>query len=335
VTHMKLAGVGSYAPEFVLTNEMLSEMVDTNDEWIQSRTGMRERHISTGETTWKIGAEAAKQALERSGIPPEDIDIVICTTVTADYDFPSASCVIAGQLGIKNAFCFDLNAACTGFIYALDIVAAYFDTDRARNAIIVSAEVCSKITDYTDRSTAILFGDGAGAAVFSAGGSGGLHGAVLHADGTNCDLVMNGATVLDNPFIDPAVKEYYGNFFPRIAEFNQYLRMDGQAVYRFATKAMNGAMDEVLEKTGLSISEIDYIIPHQANYRIIEGAAKRMKFPRENLLVNVEKFGNTSSATIPMCLCDFYERGQFKEGDRIILVGFGGGLTWGAAILEL
>ena len=328
----KILGTGSYLPDLVIDNERFSEIVETSDEWISSRTGIRQRHFSTGESTWEMGAKAARRALDMAGVAADQIDMIIVTTVTPDYISPNMACILQAELGAPNAFCYDINAACTGFIQAFDIAMRYLKTSDMKNILIVSAESLSKMTDFQDRRVCVLFGDGAGAVLIGRGEEGRdlTYECFLGADGTSGHAIVGEAFLpVKHPFIpegtpDP-VKRYEhtaGNFFA----------MQGQEVYRFATTMMPFAVEKVLEKAGLTISDIDFIVPHQANDRILMSAAKKLGITPEKMISHLKDQGNTSSSSIPICLDREVREGRITRGQKLILTGFGGGLTYGALL---
>ncbi|MDD2458830.1 MAG: ketoacyl-ACP synthase III [Eubacteriales bacterium] len=328
---LKIIGTGSFIPETVVTNQMMTEIVETSDEWITSRTGISERRLSSGEPTWYMGAQAAKKALEASGLDPLDIDMIVVTTITPDYYTPSTSCIIQDEIGAKKAFCFDMNAACTGFVYALDMAGRYLSTPGINNILIVSSENISKIVDYSDRSTCVLFGDGASAAIVShaqPGDSSCLLSTVLGAEGDGGKVLVSAALELKHPFV-PEDKVWPDRFNHTAGRF---IAMAGQEVYKFAVRSMTDSIIQAAEKANISLDELHFIVPHQANSRIVEAATKRMKVDPAIMIQRMQDFGNTSSASIPICLDEMIRDGKLKRGDKVAISGFGGGLTYGAAI---
>lgn len=317
-----IISTGGALPEKTVTNNDLSALVDTNDQWITERTGIRTRQISTGQSATSLAQQAAMQAIERSGLKPEDIDLVIFSTITPDSLVPSAACRLRNALGIGHAVAFDINAACTGFIYALAIADSMMKNSSMKNALVVGCELLSRITEWTDRSTCVLFGDGAGAAVLqSRPDAKGILDAFL--DGEND---ANGSLTCDiNYDATPFCSEKLNH---------DKIEMNGQAVFRYAVGAMNKSILAVLEKAGKTPADIDWIVPHQANLRIIDSAVKKLKIPREKFFTNLDHCGNTSSASIPMALNALMETGKVKKGDLIVLTGFGGGFTSGAILFE-
>ncbi|NLW11824.1 MAG: ketoacyl-ACP synthase III [Clostridiaceae bacterium] len=330
---LKLLGTGTYLPELILTNEMLSQIVETNDEWITSRTGITERRLSSGEPTWHMAVRAAEKALAASGLAANDLDLIVATSVTPDYFFPSVSSIVQDEIGAANAFCFDLNAACTGFVYAVDLAARYLNTGDIRNVLVVSAENVSKLTDYTDRATCVLFGDGASAAVFSAGSPDDescLLASHLGTKGEGGKYLVSQALKINHPFIenDQVWPDRFGH------DKGHNLTMEGNEVYKFAVNAMTESIKAATEKAGIKLAQIKYIIPHQANSRIVDASARRLKVKSAQMISRVSDFGNTSSASIPICLDEIIRDDRLKRGDLIAICGFGAGLTYGAAILR-
>jgi len=319
-----ILGVGRYSPERRLTNRDLEEMVDTSDEWIVTRTGIRERRIAAPhEATSDLAHEAAVRALDMAGVSPEDVDLIIVATITPDMFFPSTACLVQDRLGARNAAAFDVSAACSGFIYALASASGMIATGMYRNALVIGAECLSRVTDYSDRNTCILFGDGAGAAVLGPVSAGrGFRSFVLGADGSGGELLKlpaGGSRI-------PASAE-------SVAQGMHFMKMNGREVFKFAVRVMGNAAEEALHKAGLTKEDIDLLIPHQANIRIIQSALERLGLPEEKCVVNVDRYGNISAASIPVALAEAVEEGRVREGDRLVLVGFGGGLTWGASVL--
>lgn len=313
-------GTGSYLPENIVSNDDLAKYMDTSDEWISSRTGIRCRHISDKETMTEIAFRAAKEALENSGVLPEELDLIIVATVTPDYVTPSTACVLQEKLNAVNAVCFDINAACSGFLYAVSTAHMYIMGGMAKKALVIGAEVLSRIMDWTDRSTCVLFGDGAGAAVLGQGEHG-IHNIVMGSDGFRGNALACSGRPLENLFTKQKPE------FP-------YVHMDGQAVFRFAVRQVPECIEELLEKSSVSADEIKYFVLHQANIRIIQSVAKRLQVDIEKFPMNLSECGNTSAASIPILLAKLDRAGKLKRGDKIILSGFGGGLTWGAVLIE-
>jgi len=318
--------IGAYVPKKILTNEELSCMVDTSDEWITKRTGIKERHIAAeDEFTSDLGVKAATKAIERSGIALEDIDMIVCATISPDYFcMPSTATIIANKLGIKGATAFDISAACTGFVYALSIAKAFIESGMKKNVLIVGAEKLSAITDYTDRGTCILFGDGAGSAVISAteNKEEGIIDIHTGADGEYADLLMtpNGGSGSAH---DALENEAAGCF----------MQMKGNETFKVAVRTLTNDVKEILAENNIKSEDIKHFIPHQANYRIIKAVGDALKMTSEQVVVTVEKYGNTSGASIPMAINDLYEAGDLEVGELMLLDAFGGGLTWGSALV--
>lgn len=319
-----ITGLGKYVPPKVLTNKDLEKMVDTSDEWITRRVGVKERHIVEDDVpTSEIGLEAAREALKNAGLSAEELDLIIVATVTPDMLFPATACLIQEKLGAGNAAAFDLEAGCSGFVYALTVGSQFIESGLYQNVLIIGAETLSKVTDWEDRSTCVLFGDGAGAAVLQPTEKGGLLAFELGADGSGGEsLYIPGGCSL-NPASELTAKEK-----------QHFIKMGGNQVFKFAVKIMGQASLDVLEKAGLETDDVDLFVPHQANSRIIEAAAKRLNLGDERVIVNLPKYGNTSSASIPLALVEAKENGLINNGDIIVLVAFGAGLTWASTVIE-
>ena len=316
----RIVGTGSYLPKKVVTNDDLSNIMDTSDEWISSRTGIRQRHLATEESNASMCAEAAKRALEDAGMTAGEIDLIIVGTITPDHATPSLACEISALIGAERAVCFDINAACSGFVYSLHTAHAFLTAGIYQNAIVIGAEVLSRIMDWGDRSTCVLFGDGAGAAVVRTEetgiiafdqGSDGVKGSVL-----SCINRRN-----NNPFVSES-KEL------------DYVQMDGKEVYSFAVSTVPKSIMSVLEKANIEPEQVDYFLLHQANVRILDSVAKRLKMPKEKFPISLDHCGNISAGSIPILLDEVNKKGLLKRGQKIILSGFGGGLTWGTTLLE-
>ncbi|GAB4328210.1 MAG: ketoacyl-ACP synthase III [Bacteroidales bacterium] len=315
-----ITGVQGYAPEYILTNQELETMVDTTDEWITTRTGIKERHIlkEEGKATSDMAVEAVKGLLKKTGTSPEEVDLVICATVTPDMVYPATANIISDKAGITNAFSFDLNAACSGFIYALTTAARYIESGLYKKVIVVGADKMSSIVDYTDRQTCVIFGDAAGAVMLEPGEDGyGFMDAVHHVDGSGRVHLHQKA----GGSLRPAS-------FETVANREHFVYQEGQAVFKFAVSRMADVSVEIMEKNNLTADDVAWLVPHQANLRIIDATARRMGLSRDKVMINIQKYGNTTNATIPMCLYEWEER--LKKGDNIILAAFGGGFTWGA-----
>ena len=318
--------IGAYIPEKILTNADLEKMVDTTDEWILKRTGIKERHIAAeDEYTSDMAAKACELAIERSGIAKEEIDLVLCATVTPDYfNMPSTACIISDKIGIRDAQAFDISAACSGFVYLLSVAKAFIESGMKKNVLIVGAEKFSSIVDYTDRTTCILFGDGAGAAMISAT-SNKKEGIIdLHAssDGSYADFLITPAPGSVNPVSQKVIDEGL-----------QYVQMKGNETFKLAVKTLTKDVKEILEKNEINAAEIPHFIPHQANYRIIKAVGDALKMTEEQVVLTVGKYGNTSAASIPMAINDIWESGRLQEGELMLLDTFGGGMTWASALL--
>jgi len=320
-----IAGVGCYVPERVLSNYDLQQMVNTSDEWIRARTGIRERRIAAeGETTSDLAVRAAQAALDDAGVDPEELELIIVATASPDMLFPATACLVQDRLGAKNAGAFDLEAGCTGFIYALSVANQFVCGGTMENVLVIGAETLSRLVNWQDRSTCVLFGDGAGAVVVRpVSGETGILATVLGSEGSGGQLLSLPAGAARVPASRRTVEEGL-----------HFIHMNGREVFKFAVRAMGEAAVKVLAKAGLEQSKIDLLIPHQANIRIIEAAAKRLRLPMEKVLVNVDKYGNTSSASIPLALNEAVKAGKVKNGDNLLLVGFGAGLTWAAAVVN-
>lgn len=320
-----ITGWGMSIPDKVLTNDDLSKIVDTNDEWIRNRTGIRERHIAgDDESTSTLAIDASIKALEVANVKPTDLDLIICSTSTPEHIFPATACLVQDSIGATKAGAFDLSAACSGFIYAVNMAAQAIRSGSINNALIIGSETLSRFVNWQDRSTCILFGDGAGAFVLqSSDMPGGVLSAVMHSDGSGGDsLILQGGGSKC-----PATEE-------TVRAGKHFIEMDGKEVYRFATRVMAQATKEALEDAGVEMEGVKWIIPHQANIRIIEAAARGLKLPMERFVVNLERYGNTSTASIPIATVEAAEDGKLQPGDTIVLVGFGAGLTWGALVAD-
>ncbi|NMO96485.1 beta-ketoacyl-ACP synthase III [Paenibacillus lemnae] len=320
-----IVGAGKYVPERILTNQDLEKMVDTSDEWIVSRTGIKERHIAAPEeATSDLAYHAAVQALEAAGMSGSDLDLIIVATVTPDMFFPSTACLLQDRLGAKKAAAFDLSAACSGFVYGLATAVNFLQTGMYNNALVIGADCLSRITDYSDRNTCVLFGDGAGAVVLGEVPEGrGFQAFDLGAEGAGgAHLYLEGGGSRVPASLESIEAKKHAIF------------MNGREVFKFAVRVMGSATERVLEKAGAAKGDVDLFIPHQANIRIIHSAMERLELPPEKVVVNVDKYANTSAASVPLALIEALEEGRIHEGDTILMVGFGGGLTWGASVLK-
>ncbi len=324
LTPVGIIGTGRYVPDRILTNQDLEKMVETNDEWIVTRTGIRERRIAAeDQATSDLALKAAERALDKAGISAEQLDLIIVATITPDMAFPATANIIQDKLGARGAAAFDLGAACSGFIYGLANAVNFIAAGIYRYALVIGAECLSKITDYTDRNTCILFGDGAGAVVLGPVPEGrGFRSFELGSDGSGGELLKIAGGGSRHPSTIETVRQKM-----------HYIYMAGSEVFKFAVRIMGNAAEEALKKAGMAKEEIDLLIPHQANIRIIHSALHRLNLPEEKCMINLDRCGNVSAASIPMALAEADEQGRMKEGDRIVFVGFGGGLTWGASVL--
>jgi len=316
--HVTITGIGAYAPERVMTNDELSQMVDTSDEWIMERTGIRERRIAAdSQALSDLSLPAARQALEQAGSDGTDVDLLIVATVTPDMMFPSTSVILADQLGAKDAAAYDLSAGCTGFMYAVAQGYGMVASGLARRALVVGGDVLSRILDWTDRSTVVLFGDGAGAVVLEPSAEAGFLGFELGADGAgggNLWLPGSGSRKFEDP--------------------DRLVKMNGREVFKFATRVLVSSAEAVLEQYGASVDDVDVYIPHQANIRIIDHATKKLGIPSERVVINVDRYGNTSSGSIPLALADAQADGRLRPGKLVLMTGMGAGLTWGSALMR-
>ncbi len=320
--YSRIAGTGSYLPSKVLTNDDLSKIVDTSDEWIASRTGIRERHIAAeGETTVDLAYHAAVRALEAAGTGADELDLIIVGTTTPDLVFPSSACLLQARLGVVGCGAFDVNAACSGFLYALSVADKFIKSGDAKTVLVVGAETLTRMVDWSERTTCVLFGDGAGAVVLKADHETGILSTHLHADGGKKELLWNPVGV------SVGFKENEKNAGVRIS-------MAGSDVFKYAVKALDSVVEETLEANGLDRHDIDWLIPHQANLRIIEATAKRLDMPMERVVVTVDRHGNTSSGSVPLALDEAVRSGKVQRGQLLLLEAFGGGFTWGSALLR-
>lgn len=322
--HAAITAVGGYVPDYVLTNAELETMVDTNDEWIQSRTGIKERRILKGEGkgTSDMAVGAINNLLAKRGISPLEIDLVICATTTPDMQFPATANVIGDKAGLKNAFGFDISAACSGFLYALTTGAQFIETGRYKKVIVVGGDKMSSIINYEDRATCIIFGDGAGAVLLEPNTDGyGVIDSVLRSDGAGRAHLHQKA----GGSVKPASME-------TVMNKEHYVYQEGQVVFKFAVKNMADVAAEIMERNSLTAADVAWLVPHQANKRIIDATAERMQLPEEKVMINIQRYGNTTNGTLPLCLWEWEK--QLKKGDNIILAAFGGGFTWGATYIK-
>lgn len=320
-----IIGIGSYVPEKVLTNFELEKMVDTSDSWITERTGISERRIASDtESTSDLAYKAAEQAVHNAGLKPEEIDLIIVATVTPDSYFPSTACLVQKRIKAVNAVAFDISAACSGFIFALSIAWQHIKTGCYKNALVIGADALSKITDWEDRATCVLFGDGAGAFMLSKVNEGGILSTKMGSDGNGADSLTCPATY----------------FSPEDLEKRNGMKksttwMNGQEVFKFAVNIMPYAFEKALEEAGVNANQVDWFIPHQANLRIIEASARKFKLPMDKFIVTLQRFGNTSASSIPIAIDDSIRKGKIKKGDTLAMAAFGAGLTWASAVVKL
>lgn len=317
-----ITGVQGYVPDYVMTNDELSTLVDTSDEWILSRTGIKERRVMKEGASSDMAAAAVAQLLEKKGIDPLDIELVICATVTPDFPFPSTANVICDKVGMKNAWGYDCIAACSGFIYALSTGAQFIETGRHKKVIVIGVDKMTSILDYEDRTTCVIFGDGAGAVLLEPNEEGlGVLDFILKSDGSGRQYLIQPGGGSVNPPTHQTVDDRM-----------HFVKQEGKAVFKFAVTNMAEVSAEIMEKNNLSSDDVDWLVPHQANLRIIDATANRMGLPKEKVMINIEKYGNTTAGTLPLCLWDY--ESQLKKGDTLILSAFGGGFTWGAVYLK-
>jgi 3-oxoacyl-[acyl-carrier-protein] synthase-3 len=322
----KITGLGSHLPEKRLTNADFEKMVDTSDEWIRTRTGIMERRIlNSGKACTDMGVDAAQKAMDMAGVAPEDIDLIIYATVTPDYRLPSAACITQKKMGLINAGSFDIVAACAGFLHGISVGDAYIKTGKFKNVLVIGAEALSTVTDYTDRNTCVLFGDGAGAVVLTAteDDDSGILSTFLKSDGNQAELLW----IREGGSLEPVQ-------FLKDHKKNVYIEMNGSEVFKHAVRQMADASKKSLKIAGLESSDVKWLIPHQANIRIMDATAKRLGIPRDHVYINIEKYGNTSAASVPIALDEAYREGKIEKGDIILMTAFGGGLTWASAVVK-
>jgi 3-oxoacyl-[acyl-carrier-protein] synthase-3 len=317
--YSRIVGSGSYLPPRAMDNDEFARRLETSDAWIRERTGIARRHIADEEqSSSDLALEASKSALSAANLKPQDIDLIVVATSTPDFIFPSTACLLQAKLGIKGCAAFDVQAVCTGFIYALATADGFIKNQTARKALVVGAEVFSRILDWNDRGTCVLFGDGAGAVVLAADAKPGIHATRLHADGSQAEMLsvpgnVSRGRVIGSPF----------------------LQMNGQGVFKFAVRVLEESARETVAAAGMQLADIDWLIPHQANVRILEATARKLQMPREKLVVTVDHHGNTSAASVPLALDEFIRKGSIRPGDRLLLQGVGGGFTWGSSVVTL
>jgi 3-oxoacyl-[acyl-carrier-protein] synthase-3 len=321
LTYSRIVGTGGYLPEKVLTNHDLEKMVETSDEWITDRTGIKVRHIAgEGETTCDLAEEAARKAIEAAGITPQDVDLIIVATTTPDQVFPSTACLLQARLDIHGCPAFDIQAVCTGFVYALGVADNFIKTGTARTALVIGAETMSRIIDWTDRGTCVLFGDGAGAVVLQASDEPGIMSSHLHADGSYESLLT--------------VPYGISNGYEKVQQGEAFIKMQGNEVFKIAVRTLGRIVDETLEANNLQKSDINWLVPHQANIRIIAATAKKLKMSMDKVVLTVQDHGNTSAASVPLALDVAVRDGRIKRGDILLCEAFGGGFTWGASLIR-
>ncbi len=325
---INILGSGICVPENIMTNADFAKIIDTSDEWITTRTGIKERHISTGEPTWYLGTCAAKKALEDSNVQASEIDLIIFSTLTGDYCLPSMACLVQKEIGAIGCMALDINCACSGFVYGVDMARRYLATGDVKKVLVIGAENLSRILDYDDRATCILFGDGAAACVIEKSEK--LYTSHLGADGNGAGYLVARQKNTETRWSEKTVKDYDGFEATR----DHYLLQDGKEVYKFATKILSTAVIEALNKVDMTPEQVDWYIPHQANLRIIQTAANNLGISMDKFIVTLDRYGNTSSASIPIAFDEALKSGKIKKGDIICFVGFGAGLTYGAAIME-
>jgi 3-oxoacyl-[acyl-carrier-protein] synthase-3 len=317
--YSRIAGTGSYLPPRIMTNDELAARLDTSDAWIRSRTGIVQRHIAEeSQTSSDLALEASRRALDAAGVAAAEVDLIIVATSTPDYIFPSTACLLQAKLGAKDCPAFDVQAVCSGFVYALATADAFIKSGQYKKALVVGAEVFSRILDWNDRGTCVLFGDGAGAALLVADARPGIHASVLHADGSQVGL-------LSVP----------GNVSRGCIVGSPYLQMNGQGVFKFAVKVLEEVARETAAAAGMRLEDIDWLIPHQANVRILEATARRLGLPLDKLVLTVDHHGNTSAASVPLALDEYVRAGRIRRGQRVMMQGVGGGFTWGATLATL
>ncbi len=322
--YAKIIGTGSSVPETVLSNSDLEKMVETSDEWITSRTGIKERRIADENTASSdVAYGAAEKALRAAGVSPQQLDVIIVGTITPDFIFPSTGCILQNRLGAKKAYAFDLMAGCSGFLYTLHVAEGIIKSGGAEKILAIGVDVLSKVTDFEDRSTCILFGDGAGAAVLTASDEPGILSSILNSDGSHWDLLYVPAGGSRTPIDEEVLKTR-----------EQYIKMEGNDVFKVAVKSMESATVDAIAKANVSPKDIDLFVPHQANYRILEAVRKRLDFPEEKVFANLDKYGNTSGASIPLALDEAVRQGSVGEGSLVLFAAFGAGFTWAASVVR-
>jgi len=317
--YSRIVGTGSYLPPRIVDNDELARRLDTSDAWIRERTGIARRHIADEhQASSDLALHASRKALDAAGVKAEDVDLIVVATSTPDYIFPSTACLLQAKLGIKGCAAFDVQAVCSGFVYGLAAADGFIKTGTAKRALVIGAEVFSRILDWDDRGTCVLFGDGAGAVVLSADAKPGIHASRLHADGSQVDMLSVPGNVSRGKIVG-----------------SPFLQMNGQGVFKFAVKVLDESARETLAAAGMTLEDVDWLIPHQANVRILEATARKLGLPREKLVVTVDHHGNTSAASVPLALDEYVRAGRIRQGQRLLLQGVGGGFTWGSTLVTL
>jgi 3-oxoacyl-[acyl-carrier-protein] synthase-3 len=317
--YSRIIGTGSYLPARIVDNDEFARRLETSDAWIRERTGIARRHIAEEkQASSDLALEASRSALKSAGVSPQEIDLIVVATSTPDYIFPSTACLLQAKLGIKGCAAFDVQAVCTGFIYALATADSFIRTEMSQKALVVGAEVFSRILDWNDRGTCVLFGDGAGAVVLSADSKPGIHASRLHADGSQVEMLSVPGNVSNGKVIG-----------------SPFLQMNGQGVFKFAVRVLEESARETVAAAGMTLEDVDWLIPHQANVRILEATARKLGLPREKLVVTVDHHGNTSAASVPLALDEYVRAGTIRPGHRLLLQGVGGGFTWGSSMVTL
>ena len=317
--YSRIVGTGSYLPPRIVDNDELARRLDTSDAWIRERTGIARRHIADEhQASSDLALHASRNALDAAGVKAEDVDLIVVATSTPDYIFPSTACLLQAKLGIKGCAAFDVQAVCSGFVYGLAAADGFIKTGTAKRALVIGAEVFSRILDWDDRGTCVLFGDGAGAVVLSADAKPGIHASRLHADGSQVDMLSVPGNVSRGKIVG-----------------SPFLQMNGQGVFKFAVKVLDESARETLAAAGMTLEDVDWLIPHQANVRILEATARKLGLPREKLVVTVDHHGNTSAASVPLALDEYVRAGRIRQGQRLLLQGVGGGFTWGSTLVTL
>ena len=319
MTYSRIVGTGSYLPPRVMSNDDFAARLETSDAWIRERTGIAQRHIADdSQASSDLACQASRRALDAAGVAAADIDLIVVATSTPDYIFPSTACLLQAKLGVKGCAAFDVQAVCSGFVYALATADTFIRSNQYKKALVVGAEVFSRILDWNDRGTCVLFGDGAGAVVLASSEKPGIHASRLHADGGQVGMLSVPGNVSRGRIVG-----------------SPFLQMNGQGVFKFAVRVLDESARETVAAAGMRLADIDWLIPHQANVRILEATARKLEMPREKLVVTVDHHGNTSAASVPLALDEFVRKGAIRPGDRLLLQGVGGGFTWGSSVVTL